>query len=154
MQARPNLVQAEFFLPVGSLTLKQTVRFFDWQNDLTLLALKIELLESKKSYYLRRFGYANGRLQKEFFRFMCARIDRQLIGLTEIKIEMTHQRLLEAQENSHFAVEQNDRRFRPARPNDFPGVLKAVENVRGVWLFVFDHNDLCADKNVSIASAM
>ena len=154
MQAKPNLVQAEFFLPVGSLTLKQTVRFFDWQNDLTLLALKIELLEAKKSYYLQRFGYANKWLQKKFFRLMCTHIDKQLIRLTETKIELAHQRLLEAGKDGSFAVEQNDRRFRPARPNDFPGILKAIENVRGVWLFVFAHNDLCADKNASIASAM
>lgn len=154
MQARPNVVQAEFFLPVGSLTLKRTVRFFDQQNNLTLLALKIELLESKKLYYLHRFGYANGWLQKRFFRFMCARTDRQLIRLAEIKIELAHQRLLEVGEDNSFAVKQGDRHFRPAQPNDFPGILKTVENVRGVCLFVFAHNDLCADKNVSIASAM
>ena len=154
MQTKPNLVQVEFFLPEGSSALKQTVRFFDWYNDLTLLALKIELLEAKKTYYLHCFESAKGYVRRRLYRFLCRRLDLQLATLAGRKIKLARKRLLEVSSVGGFAVEQNDRHFRPVRPYELPGVLEAVKDIRGVWLFVFGPNDLCADKNYAVASAM
>ena len=163
MLNRSSLVQAEFFLPEGSLKFKQTVRFFDYEEKLAILALQIEMLEAKRSFYLHRFYRAINRegvlfenwLEKKYCAFVCDCLAQKLCKLTERKLKLALDGFYEAPQNGGVAVEKIDHTFRPALSDELQGLFKAVENARGVWLFVFSHAELCAsEKLVSVAAAM
>ena len=163
MVEKPSLVQAEFLLPTGSLKRAEVVRFFDRDEELAVLALQVEMLEAKRSFYLHRFYRVIDRegiffknwLEKKYCAFMCDRLAQKLCKLTERKLELALKFFYGAPQNGGVAIEKTDRTFRPALSDEIKGLLKAVESARGVWLFVFGHEELCADKKLlSVASAM
>lgn len=154
----PNVVQVEFFLPY---TAKQAFRFFDTDEALTLLSLRIEMREALRHYYLYLFEMAIQKkswlrnwFQKRYLRALLKNSSNGLLQLHEKKIELSLARTIKAIQSGSAVIEQRNGTFRPIHKGEIPRWIKLLKETQGVWVFVFRHNDLRAQKNVAVASAM
>jgi|SRR3989338_1915953 len=169
---RPNIVQAEFFLvDIGDGTLehllrecadrratgsavKLTVRFFDEEWTLTSLALEMQRLEEEQRKNLESFMQA-GWFRRRFHSRRSQRLAGERLARWKFQRWMTVQQLSTAVRTSKpVAIEQSDHHFRLAREDELHELLESAERSGKVWLFIFAYNDLCADSNKFVASAM
>jgi hypothetical protein len=156
MSEQQNVVQAEFFLESSSeiTEIKRVVRFFDQDHRLTLLALKVEMIEAKKRFYLHRLYRAvdSGRylwFEKKRASFICKYLDSKLHRLKERMHFLMFEILKDVVERGALAIEREDRTFRPVLNKELGSLFETLLcKSRGLWLFVFSHTELCADKKV------
>ena len=169
---RPHIVQAEFFLvDIGNGTLehllrecgdrratgspiKLTVRFFDEEWALTSLALEMQRLKEEQRKNFESFMQA-GWFRRKFYSRCGQRLAGEKLAQWKFQRWMTVQQLTMAVRTSKpVAIEQSDHHFRLARENELHELLESAERSGKVWLFIFAYNDLCADSNQLVASAM
>jgi len=169
---QPNLVQAEFFLvDIGDGTLNQllsacadrrttgspiklTVRFFDEQWVLTSLALEMQRLEKERRKNFKEFMQA-GWFRRRFYGRRSQLLAGERLARWKFQNWMAVQQFAMAVRASKpVAVEKPDHRFRLAREDELHELLESAERSSKVWLFVFEHNELCSDSNKLVASAM
>ncbi len=134
--------------------IKTTVRFLDRSGGLTKLAKRSEALKRKRAALHYRFPKLTG------IRRSCANIrSRHLEGKArrlraEVHSVSIRELLSALMIGQTVAVEQPDRTFRLVRRDETYELMEAVARSQTAWLFVFAPNDLFADENVLIASAM
>jgi hypothetical protein len=166
-----NIVQAEFF-HVGSMDfslellgaecedrmtdgspLNTTVRFFDEGGFVTEFVQLYQADAQLPWKLLSQYKKAS-----RWRRLMLA----HLFYATITKRMTPEERLLRAQEffftiaetSRVIAVERPDHSFRPIEDNEFYDVKTAISRAAGASLFVFEPNELCADSNKIIATAL
>ena len=137
-----------------SFGIKTVLRFEDITGELTALVLRAKILTKVHAKIWKEFETA-GRLR----RWYLGRRNRRLTAKIDILKEGCKLRALlhlyKARESGHaIAVERYDHTFRFARKEELHELLDAAASSSSVWLFVFEPNDLLADKNKIVASAM
>ncbi len=175
----PNIVQAEFFHVGGKNTslgglfkecgervaedlplilqgveprsqIKTVVRFFDRDGSITAFARRFEQTEQRFDALLSASGW-----RRRWLNFRSRRWAGNILALKEQAANLAAQELeASIQASDQVAVECLDNSFRPARKDELHELCEAARRATGVWLFVFEPNDLLADKNESVARVM
>lgn len=164
MSDTPNIVQAEFFHEYGP-RLKTVVRFFDQHGRLTAHALQAEQLQARErslSFQLMRKGPADiprwslMRLMHNMTNKMHQKTVGEQIAHKEQALFLTITCLASAVQSGEVvalrSVEHNG--FCLADRDEQVHAVKSACRGVGVWLFIFEPNDLCADSNEMVASMM
>jgi len=172
MTQRPNIAQIEFFhTAIGAVSLdmflgdmyerivdgsrlKTAVRLLDEGNFITELALTIYQKQDCYSSLLEALFHSRG-LRSRFLNFKFKRLAKKIQTLKEQALVVGVQQLDAAIHTSRqIAVELPDHRFRLAKPDEMHELLEAARRATGAWFFVFEPNDLLADKNTPVTHAM
>lgn len=159
-----NIIQVEFFLvnvqapSLGQMLaevverreegspIKLVLRFYEDGGAITGLVKEAAYLEEQLDRALERFLLAG--------RFERWRLNKKSKWLAGKKIMLRGQmyRFVVKQLSSvikngaPFAVEQMDRRFRHAWSEELHEILESAKKARGMWVFVFSHDHLLADR--------
>jgi hypothetical protein len=175
MNPKYNIVQAEFFhvrgdsleeliqdcnqriaenLPLklqgNEVTsgIKTVVRFFDQKNRCTSIVRKATKFQRRKHRLTASL------LAGKYSWFAHNRYNRLQEKLMSLKARARDvvQRELSKTVRSYgaVAIERWDHSFRLLRSPEAHEVIERIQQARGVWLFVFKPNDLCADVNQSV----
>ena len=162
-----NLVQAEFFLANGKADalgvvvrdvskrraegwkVRLSVRFLDERNRITPLVREYAKAYLDREKHLTSFG---GRWMNKVFKediLFCA---STMHRLREGALQIACEELAGAAKTGYVAIE--DATFTPlriAKPGELHELLESARQACGVWLFVFEPNDLLSEKNKGIA---
>lgn len=134
--------------------IKTVVRFFDESGVLTNLALKAERLKKQDKELLDNFVRASG-LRRWFLDRRSRRLAAQTLTLREdARVLAADQLCKTLQARREIAVERSDHSFRIAKKDETHELAESAHRSKGVWLFVFQPNNLLADTNTSVASLM
>ena len=179
---KANIVQAEFFhvggeninsleelrdevfgrvadnLPLAmegievSSGVKIVVRFYD--DDGTITALVQEAACMRKSHDLLFEAFPSAGWFRR--RWIDRRTSQLAAKILEAKDEAlalaTHQLTFAVQASRPIGVERADYSFRPMKAEEARELCEKAVVAKGVWLFIFEPNDLLADSNKMVAS--
>ena len=151
-----NLPLARSGFEVGS-GIKTTARFFDSEDGmLTHLVQKIETLENVYTHTLDLLGTSPPyTFRRWFLGRRLRKIGRQKRRASEYVQRFSIKTFLAVlKAASPVAVESLDRSFRPMKNDERHDVIEKAITAKSLWLFIFEPNDLCADKNKSVAHLM
>jgi len=136
-------------------SMKTAVRFYDGSGILTNAALKFKALEEReKALATRIFSGAESRLRQRMLNFRASRLAGKILAMKERNVILAATELRVAyMAKEHIAVERPDRHFTLARGDELYELLEAAAKAKNVWFFVFEPNNLLADKNTVVAHA-
>lgn len=137
-----------------SSRLKTVVRFYDYTNVLTSLALESKRLRDIDTIFSGEYKVASIPGQ--------VLISRCIQDNAKVRLMLARATLRNAVielRNSikvlrEIAIEKSDHTFRSAQKDELHEIVEAATGSHAVWLFVFEPNDLLSLTNKSVASAM
>lgn len=136
--------------------IKIAVRFFDQDNQLTDLTKKLQSLEDHYTATLDVLGTSAPNTWRRWYLGWCLRrIGKQKSALSEkVEREAVAACVASLQLRELFAVEQMDRSYRAIKPEERHDFQEKAQGAKRVWLFIFEPNDLYADKNKLVATML
>lgn len=170
-----NIIQAEFFHVGGAgkiesledfvsgclerategSRLKTVVRFYDDDSGRITAQVKHYNEMEKVHEGLVRLVIRSGGLWRWFLDISARRVAGKKRKAGEVHKRLVLNRMREiAQDPQSVAVEKRDHHFRFVREDEKHEILEAVGRGKSLWIFVFEPNDLLADSNKIVASAM
>jgi len=136
--------------------IKTALRFFDQDNHLTVLTKKLQSMEDLYTSILESLGTTSpNSWHRWYFGMQLRKFAKQKSALSE-KVEQAAIAacIASLQSNKPFGVERMDRSYRTIKPEERHNFQEKVQGAKGVWLFIFEPNDLCADKNKLVTTMM
>lgn len=173
--ARPNIVQAEFFLPKnlrkGDLDalvdemlerkdegspIKLSVRFYDEDGAITRF---VQEAEKETKWYRDELmtGPVQGTLITRWWqRIQSRKHARNRVANQTNGLSLAVEKLTAAVKGvRQVGIEDHySGPIRPAEKAELHELLESVRSATGVWFFVFKPNDLFSDHNVTVGSYM
>ncbi len=135
---------------------KTTLRFYDDGEVLQRVAkeARLERLDSEFDKRAER-----NRQRKGIFRLLHTMrhvsVMKKMQKLRESRVAFMADQVAEVFEDKRaILIEDLDRSFRLLRLDEQHEVLEAIRQSPAVWIFLFDHNDLAADKQKILGSSM
>ena len=136
------------------VNIKEGVRFYD--NDGVVVQAIRNLREATKALNKLRFAdRSSGILTRMWER------SRLNSAHTRHEIRKEQARLIAIQRLRHLArttkeiaIERGAHEYTMAKPDELHELVEAVAKSENAWFFVFEPNDLTADKNMPVTSAM
>lgn len=133
--------------------IKTVVRIYDMDGRVTRWAKQMKELEEQREVHLnapRRNPITNW-----YTRWQIGRLNRQMDRGRELMVGYFTEYIgTSFKDEWNVAREIWNHAFRPARREEYIELRQAAITARSLWLFVFEPNDLLADKNESIVSVM
>jgi hypothetical protein len=136
--------------------LKTVVRFYDEDNSLTRFTQDASALNVKKeeAYKISWDAFKNP-LTKLVLSARYRRVARKVRESRSESLELARAKLTTAvKARRPVAIECDDHSFRLADNNELHELINSAQFATGVWLFMFEPNNLLADKNEIVASFM
>lgn len=136
---------------------KTVVRFYDDTKELTRLAHSIVALKKEFEKAIEQAEPYSwfAVLWALYFGSKRSRLARKLADTQEKARRITATRLYEALASGRpVALERVDHSFRPVRFDETHELTVSAARSKAVWLFIFTSNDLYADENTIVVSAM
>jgi hypothetical protein len=133
---------------------KTAVRFFDHTGEFTTVALNYQL-NAKQEAHIRRRLFATKGIKQWWYARRHRKLSRTAAALKEKATVLLEEYLSFAARRRHtVGFEKTDFSFREARQHELQAMRDTAFHCTDCWFFVFKPNDLCADKNVGVASIM
>ncbi len=167
-----NIVQAEFFhitmlhtswgamfeecaeRVVDGSPIKTVVRFHDNYGFVTKFVSEATALQRAHNKILDEFQEV-GPIRRWFLDRKSRKLARKIIEAGNFARDLAAERVDKViNTNGEIAVECRDRSFRLARGEELYELCMATGKATGVWLFVFQPNDLLADINAPVGHFM
>lgn len=133
--------------------IKTVVRIYDMDGQVTRWAQQVKELEAQREVH---FNAPRSNLITNWYaRWQIGRLNRQMDRGRELMV-----RYFTAYIGTSFKGEWNVARetwnhaFRPARREEYIELHQAAIMAKSLWLFIFEPNDLLADRNEGIVSVM
>ncbi|MFZ1987790.1 MAG: hypothetical protein WAV21_02025 [Minisyncoccia bacterium] len=145
-----NIVQAEFFgaeSHPGDSRIKTVVRFFDDDNSVTKLIVKLGHRQQKGWTLFYALFESKGirhlvfRIRYRLFSFFFPDLSQKQLAAFIAK------RFKKAAERSTVAIQCRDYSFRGVQKEELQKLTKSVCGAKGVWILVHRPNDLMSDSN-------
>lgn len=170
-----NIIQAEFFLvsvckpgqtleglmrqcaerQAEGMPIKAVVRFYDRDDRVTAQVQRYAELSSKHEELVSTFSKTKHKLWRWVLDVTVGDIACMRAKAKDMCLQRARKCLREAVRGAEpVAVETRSHHFRDLRDNEKHELLESVERSSSAWLFVFEPNDLLADSNKLVASAM
>ncbi len=148
-----NFVQVEFKNEHSACI--AVIRFYDDDRGSITAEVKHYNEMEKVHEELVRLVIRSGGLWRWFLDISARRVAGKKQKAREVHKRLVLKRLWEiAWDPQSIAVEKRDHHFRFVREDEKHEILEAVGKGKGLWIFVFEPNDLLADSNKLVASAM
>lgn len=170
-----NIIQAEFFHVGGrgrqqtlddligecinrrneGASIKTVLRFYDDdRGSITRNVVHYKELDDLHEALVQKVFASHG-LSRWFLDMSARQVARTRARAKKGHMRLVMNRLWEIPwSHQNIAVEEGNHHFRYAKWDEKKNLLAVVGKGKSVWLFVFEHNDLLADSNVSVARAM
>jgi hypothetical protein len=136
--------------------IKTALRFYENYNDLTMAAIEVERLKQHHDVILKQYQDSSvSKWQKWNLRNQLRKLNRQWSTLRANTCEVARLSCVSALLSKQpVATERADRSFRLARPEELHELQEMALKAKGIWLFIFEPNNLLASANKRIVSLM
>lgn len=146
----PTIVQAEMFTKNG----KVVVRFHDYTGELTALAEKYQHYNKRESQLCKLVTDSKGIVQWWYGK-KHRRLSHKLHKIKDQGSLLLEKYLADIAVDRHtLAMQMKDFSFREMYFDQVHQEGIKIYSWLDYWLFVFAPNDLCADKNIGVATIM
>ena len=133
--------------------IKTCVRFFDDTGFVTCVVTELAQLEKQNEELVTAFFEATG-WRRKILSFRSGMLLRKVMAMEAQRKEIASKYLAVAAKASRpIAVEIHDHSYRPARRDEIVDLCQATLMTKNAWLFVYEPNDLLADKNKIVAQS-
>ncbi len=134
--------------------IKTVVRFFDSDGSMTAFAREFEEANRRKEAAFAGFMEA-GNWKREWMNLRSRRLAGKILALKGQAAKRAAQALKAgARLPNQIAVERQDHSFRLARKDELHELCEAAQRATSVWLFIFEPNNLLAERNEPVANVM
>ena len=135
--------------------IKTCVRFYDYTGAVTREVAR----EQKAREYLDRTLKEPGEQMSLIRRYLLYRRVKRLLKEASPYTRLSHALCTKAlaaalRKQNPVVIETWDHRFRPLKREEAHEVLEGIRRSKHSWIFCFEHNDLLADENKSVAHAI
>jgi hypothetical protein len=133
--------------------IKTVIRIYDTEGKITDIANKIKGLNELLDLFslMPRRTFIHSILINYEVDYVYKELKLLLETLSLYAIDYLNRAL---KESLSVAVEKDDHSFREVKKEELLDIVQSVKFSKGFWLFVFEPNNLLADKNKNVVSVM